>query len=186
MSKKQSPPMIYQLKVTLQYSKPPIWRRLEVPGNTSLAKLHDIIQLAMGWTDSHLHWFIFGEKRYSNPDFQLDDVVDEGQITLADLGFEPKRRFEYEYDFGDGWGHDILIEKVTEPEPEVRYPRCVKGKLACPPDDCGGIGGYYALLDAISDPNNPEHENMLEWIGGEYDPEMFDLAAVNKQLWSLR
>ncbi len=178
--------IIYQLKVTLRESKPPIWRRLEVPGNTSLAKLHDILQIAMGWTNSHLHQFEVNKQFYSDPTFGLEDTLSEKRITLADLGLQSKMRFSYEYDMGDDWQHDILVEKIVDPEPGVRYPRCLTGKRACPPEDCGGIYGYDDVLDAIGDPQNPEHDEWLTWLGGEFDPEAFDQAVVTAQLHSLR
>ncbi len=179
-------PKIVQLKVTLRGSKPPIWRRLQVADNTTLARLHDIIQIAMGWTNSHLHQFVTGNRFYSDPSFELDDVVSEKRVTLGDLDLKPKAHFRYEYDFGDSWDHDILVEKILDPEPDVRYPRCLTGKLACPPEDCGGIWGYYGLLEAIQDPQHPEHDDMLEWLGDEFDPDAFDLDAVNAQLRSVR
>jgi hypothetical protein len=180
------PTMIYQFKVTLRGSKPPIWRRIEVGDTTTLATLHDILQTIMGWTNSHLHHFQVNSRYYSDRDFELDDTADERRLTLQRMELQPKMRFEYEYDFGDSWDHDILLEKVFPPEPDVIYPRCVKGNLACPPEDCGGMWGYYNLLDIVNDPSNPEYKEMREWLGDDFDPEAFDLDSINAQLRSLR
>ncbi|MCC7448936.1 MAG: plasmid pRiA4b ORF-3 family protein [Anaerolineae bacterium] len=177
---------VYQLKVTLRGSKPPIWRRVQVADSTSLAKLHQIIQIALGWTNSHMHQFEIGNRFYSDPMFQLDDVINEQRTTLNKLALEPKAHFHYEYDFGDSWDHDILVEKVLPPESDIHYPRCIAGKRAGPPDDCGGIWGYYGLLEAVQDPNHPQHEDMLEWLGGPLDPDAFDLEAINAQLRTIK
>jgi hypothetical protein len=185
-SRKSSPTTIYQLKVTLHDSKPPIWRRIEVADTTTLAKLHNILQIIMGWTDSHLHQFVVNHQFYSDPTFELDDVANEQRISLQRLALQPKMRFGYEYDFGDYWQHDILVEKEFPPEPDTLYPRCVKGKLACPPEDCGGIWGYYQLLEAIHNPQHPDHQDMLEWLGDNFDPDAFDLASINRQLHALK
>jgi hypothetical protein len=181
-----TPSPSYQLKVTLRDSKPPIWRRLQVSGKTSLAKLHDILQIAMGWTNSHLHQFVVSEQVYSDPTFELEDTLNEKRITLEGLGLQPKMRFSYEYDMGDDWQHEVLVEKILDPEPGVRYSRCLTGKRACPPEDCGGIYGYYDLLEAVEDPHHPEHENLLDWLGTDFDPNAFDLEAVNAQLRTLK
>src|SRR5262249_10352945 len=118
-----------------------IWRRLQVSGSTSLAKLHDILQIAMGWTNSHLDQFVVDQQFYSDPTFELEETLNEKRITLAGLDLQPKMRLSYEYDMGDYWQHDVLVEKILNPEPDVRYPRCLTGKRACPPEDCGGVYG---------------------------------------------
>jgi hypothetical protein len=183
---RSAPRKVLQLKVTLLDSKPPIWRRLQVLDNTDLGTLHQIIQITVGWTNSHLHQFIIDNKFYSDPEFELDDVLSERRMTLSSLKLEPKKRFRYEYDFGDDWMHDILVEKVLEPEADGQYPQCITGKRACPPEDCGGVWGYNDLLEALKDAENPEHESMLEWLGDDFDPEAFDVDAVNAQLQSLK
>lgn len=177
---------IYQLKITLRHIKPPVWRRLEVPADIKLVKLHNIIQIAMGWTDSHMHAFHVGQAMYGTPDpewgggtknernVRLDGIVGDGGKLI------------YEYDFGDGWEHEIKVEKALDADPAVRYPRCTAGKRACPPEDCGGPWGYENLLQAIEDPSHPEHEEMLEWLGGEFDPEAFDLSVINQGLRKMR
>jgi hypothetical protein len=181
-----SPQKVYQLHVTLRDSEPPIWRRLQVMDNTSLAKLHWILQVAMRWTNSHLHQFIVGDQYYSDPEFEVEATADETGMTLARLKLAENSQFVYEYDFGDGWLHDIRIEQVMSPEKGIRYPRCLDGERAAPPEDCGGMWGYAELLEAISDPTHPEHESLLEWLGEPFDPEAFDPAAVNRNLRSLR
>jgi hypothetical protein len=180
---------IYQLKITLRYIRPPIWRRVQVPSDITLAKLHRIIQTAMGWYDSHLHQFIVGEKYYGVPsidEFSELELKDERQARLSQVLSKPKQKIVYEYDFGDGWEHTILLEKILQPEPAVRYPCCVAGARACPPEDCGGTGGYENFLAAIRDPKHEEHDEYLEWIGGEFDPEEFDLEDFNAAVRRIR
>ena len=180
---------IYQIKVTLNDSKPPIWRRILVPINITLGELHHILQAVMGWEDYHLHQFIVGGTYYGvlHPDY--DDYLemrDESQVRLNQIIAGEGFKFRYEYDFGDGWLHNLLMEKILPPEPGQQYPLCIKGKRACPPEDVGGIWGYYGFLEAIRDPGHPEHEEYLEWVGGEFDPEAFDLDVVNEVLRALR
>ncbi len=178
---------IYQLKITLRGSKPPIWRRVLVPGQATLYQLHWIIQMAMGWTNSHLHQFIIGGEYYREPSpFDFEPVMEERKFKLCELIPFEKARFIYEYDFGDSWEHVILVEKIIPPEPDVRYPRCIKGKRACPPEDVGGIWGYEEMLAALKDPSHPDHEMYVEWVGEDFDPEEFDLEWVNDDLWELR
>jgi Plasmid pRiA4b ORF-3-like protein len=175
-------PSVYQLKVTLKYSKPPIWRRVQVLSDTTLFRLHQILQMVMGWTNSHLHQFIVRGAYYSLPDPEFGTAQDERKVKLGEIVSAPKRRFTYEYDFGDSWLHEILVEKIASPEPGVKYPVCLAGQRSCPPEDCGGVGGYGEFLKAIRDPVHPEHESMLEWIGGSFDPEAFDVDKINRQL----
>jgi hypothetical protein len=181
-AKKVDESPVYQLKVTIQGIRPPIWRRLQVRGSATLPKLHDAIQIAMGWTDSHLHMFNVGGVSYGLPDPGLDDVRSEQRVKLGQIVSGAKDRFTYEYDFGDSWEHEILVEKVLPPDPGVHYPICLAGKRACPPEDVGGVWGYADFLDAIAHPEHAEHEEMLEWVGGAFDPEAFDLQAVNGAL----
>ena len=181
---------IYQLKVTLKGSKPPIWRRLQVPGNLTLDDLHRVLQIAMGWDNAHLHQFTVGRTYYSDPLFELDDALgdvnDSTRTTLRQVAPAEKAKFTYEYDFGDSWEHEILVERIVPPEPGARYPVCLTGRRACPPEDCGGIWGYAALLETIQNPDDPEREEMLDWLGGAFDPEAFDLEAVNQALQRLQ
>jgi hypothetical protein len=178
-----TPPL--QLKVTLRHVSPPIWRRLLVPRDTTLAKLHVILQVAMGWEDYHLHCFRIGKMRYGPADYEdvMADEIDESTVTLAEA-FGRLRKGIYDYDFGDSWEHEIALEKSTSTEPQ-QFAVCLGGKRACPPEDCGGVWGYASLLEALGDPNHEEHEEYLEWVGEDFDPEDFALAVVNVHLKSL-
>lgn len=177
---------VYHLMVSLREIKPPIWRRVQVPGDITLAKLHRVFQIVMGWTNSHLHKFSIGGVDYAQPDpdgflnFQSDRRARLNNVVRA------KQKFEYEYDFGDSWKHDIVVEKTLQPEPGAFYPFCLGGERACPPEDCGGVWGYQEFLEAIMNPAHREHEAMLAWVGGSFDPETFDLGAVNASLRRLR
>jgi hypothetical protein len=187
MAKAKADGQVYQLKITLRYVKPPVWRRVQVTDCT-LAKVHDVIQTCMDWDDYHLHEFDVGEERYGDPQQWQDDfggvmeVGNEGKVKLSQLVAQGVKKFTYVYDMGDNWEHTIQVEKVLDAEPGVRYPRCVAGKRACPPEDCGGPWGYADFLEAIQNPKHEQHEELLEWIGGEFDPEAFDVEAVNEEL----
>lgn len=177
---------IYQIKVTLRHIEPPVWRRIEVPADIKLGKLHKVLQIAMGWTNSHLHAFRVGQASYGIPDPDFpDDMENERNVRLDKIAANGDTLI-YEYDFGDGWQHKLKIEKVIPAEPAVHYPRCLAGKRACPPEDCGGTGGYEHLLEVLRDPKHEDYEEMREWIGGDYDPEAFDLGAVNRALWRIK
>ncbi len=178
---------IYQLKITLYDAHPPIWRRVLVPSGVNLHQLHQIIQIAMGWTDSHLHQFDIDGEFYGIPSEEdWEPMMNERQFTLEQIAPPVKRKFVYEYDFGDGWRHDVVVEKITSPMPDEKYPQCIKGKRACPPEDVGGILGYETLLDALQDEGHEEHGSYLEWLGGEFDPEAFDLVAINQDLCRIK
>ena len=179
---------IYQLKIVLQGSKPPIWRRIQVKSDITLDVLHQIIQTAMGWYDVHLHQFDVRGNFYSNPAFQLEETEDESRIKLDRILTTLKEKFAYEYDFGDGWDHLIVLEKILAVEPGTQYPYCLKGKRNCPPEDIGGIWSYQHFLAVLNDKNHPEHAEsleQLEWLGGSFDPEEFDLAEINEGLADL-
>lgn len=183
--------LVYQLKVTLRDSEPPIWRRFVVPGNITLYRLHMILQSVMGWTNSHLYRFDIEGTEYSIPDPIEDDfnelhLEDSRRNRLNKVVHNEQSSFTYEYDFGDGWEHDILVEKIFPPDPERVYPVCSAGKRACPPEDCGGIRGYNSLLEIISDPKNKEYDSMMEWLGGVFDPDGFDVNQINRALWKYR
>ena len=188
MSSPQSSSQVYQMKVTLEGTDPPIWRRIQVAADTTLAELHDILQVVMGWEEGHLHQFIIGGEYYGDPtpgplgDLLGLEMIDERRVKLAQVVSGEKSTFVYEYDFGDSWEHHIVVEKVLPPEEGMRCPVCLTGEKACPPEDCGGVWGYYHLLDAIKDPDHPEHEEMCEWLGDDLDPDAFDLEEVNRQL----
>jgi len=178
-----SEPRIYQLKITLKGIRPPIWRRILVRADTPLDRLHEIFQTVMGWYDCHLHQFVARGKMYGVPDEEFGlPVNDERKFRLDQLVKRPKSKFLYEYDFGDDWQHEVLLEKVMPAEPGCDYPVCLKGKRSCPPEDVGGVWGYGNFLDAVSNKDHPEHEEYLDWAGEAIDPEAFDLEEVNETL----
>jgi hypothetical protein len=185
------PQQIFELKITLSGTKPPIWRRVLAPADLTLADFHTVLQLSMGWEDCHLHEFRVGRQRFGvpDPDARLmggDGPTNERKVRLFDVLGRPGAKMEYTYDFGDSWEHIIVLEKVVMPEPGLSYPVCTAGKRHGPPEDCGGIGGYYNLLEALSDPDNDEYQELLEWIGGSFDPEAFSVENVNLRLAPLQ
>jgi hypothetical protein len=179
---------VYQFRIALRDSRPPIWRRIQVK-NCTLDKLHEHIQTAMGWTNSHLHHFRIGGQLYGDPLLMQENFEDMGykdstttkisQIVLKD---GRRFRFRYEYDFGDCWDHDVLFEGFLRAEPRRKYPLCLEGERACPPEDVGGTWGYQEFLEAITDPEHEDHDGLLEWAGGSFDPEAFDAAAATKEM----
>lgn len=185
-----TPSPVYQLKVTLKGSRPPVWRRVLVAGDTRLSRLHDILQAAMGWQDGHLHEFQVGRGvriGRRDPEWDApDEVMDERRVALSSLAPEVKDKFTYLYDFGDGWEHTILVEKILPPAPATALPTCVGGKRACPPEDCGGVWGYAELLEVLADPGHPERAERVEWLGGQWDPEAFAAEDADRRLAPLR
>jgi hypothetical protein len=177
---------IYQLKITLKDCRPPIWRRVQVRSNSTLADLHWVIQRSMGWENSHLHSFTIRGVEYGvpMPEFGFDEgeLRDEQPVKLSKVISGETFKFFYLYDFGDSWEHEVLVEKVLQADPEISYPICLKARRACPPEDCGGVWGYESFLGAIQDPAHPEHDEMLEWIGGSFDPEAVNLEEINFSL----
>ncbi|MGC9349730.1 MAG: IS1096 element passenger TnpR family protein [Anaerolineae bacterium] len=181
---------VYKIKVALDDIRPPIWRRLLVPAGMALDDLHLVIQIAMGWQDYHLHQFIvdgtyFGVPHPDYSDFGME-MRDESRVRLDEIVSRAGARIKYEYDFGDGWLHTILVEEILPADPDQDYPVCIKGKRACPPEDVGGPWGYQHLLQALRDPSHPEHEDYTVWAGYNFDPEAFELDAVNAQLRDLQ
>lgn len=186
------PAKTYQLKIVVCYIKPLIWRRLRLPGDSNLGFLHAAIQVALGWTNSHLHQFVINDRYYSDPNFHLDydsesPVLDEGAATLLEVAPRVKDAFLYEYDFGDSWEHWIKVEKISAPDPALgRGAECSDGRRAGPPDTCGGPAGYADLLAVIRDPEHEEYDDMMEWLGGGFDPKAFDREKVNRYLRKLK
>lgn len=183
----------YRLKIVLNGTKPPVWRRLQVPGNANLGWLHAVLQVTMGWTNSHLHHFFIGDVRYSDPRCNDDPALgeeserDEAKTTLAQAVPQQGARFRYEYDFGDSWEHIIKVEKILPPNPVATTTACcLEGARACPPEDCGGVWGYADLLKVIKQPKHEEHESMMEWLGGGFDALAFDLEKTNTCLRKLK
>lgn len=173
---------IYQIKITLERVEPPIWRRIEVPSDIKLGKLHRVLQETMGWRDSHTHVFRIGRDTYGAPDPEFTgDMTSERNVRLDSVAAEGDLII-YEYDFGDGWEHALKIENALPAESKVRYPRRTAGSRVCPPEDCGGPPGYAHLLEVLRDPKHEEHEEMREWVPPDFDPEAFDIEAVNRAL----
>lgn len=179
----------YQLKISLLDIQPEIWRRLLVPGGVRLSHLHEIFQVAMGWTNSHLHQFSVADIRYGvpDPDFDQGEVRDERNVRLCEIAPRVNDSFVYDYDFGDGWEHRVVVEKILTPEDSpADLPVCLAGARACPPEDCGGVPGYESFLEALRDPTHEEHQAMLTWVGGSFDPEAFDPNTVTTPLRRMR
>lgn len=174
-------PLSYTLRIDLVNSKPPIWRRIGVDSQITLGMLHEVIQAAFGWTDSHLHAFQIGSDEFGDPDHDSTgdlEFIDERKVRLDQL-VGPGDKFTYCYDFGDDWEHRIKVEKSEPMETApLSHAWLITGKRACPPEDVGGIWGYEEFLDTISNPKTAEAQEMLEWAGGEFDPERFDLEET--------
>jgi hypothetical protein len=171
---------IYQLKVTLKDTKAPIWRRFLVPGNVTMRRLHDILQVVMPWQDMHLYMFEVGREYIGEPDPEEWREVRPAKTTkLGQAAPAAGAKLVYEYDFGDSWRHDILVEKVLPAQPGADYPVCVAGRRASPPEDCGGAWGYEEMLAVIANPAHEEYDSTMTWLGGEFDPDVYDVAEIN-------
>ena len=181
---------VFQLKINLQGAKPPIWRRIQVPGDTTLARLHKVSQLCMGWTDSHMHQFLIDRTFYSSPDIDDDmwdaeDTKNETKYTLKTLEKKILPGFQYIYDYGDDWLHRIAVEKVLRAEEGKAYPLLLAGKRACPPEDIGGIPGFLYLLEVLANPEAENYDEYRDWLDEEYDPARFgkeEIALINAVL----
>jgi hypothetical protein len=179
---------VYQFKITLLDTAPPIWRRIQVQ-DCSLDKLHEHIQTAMGWTNSHLHQFRIGEAYFGDPmlmEESFGDIEYKNSTTTLLSDILPTDgttfSFEYEYDFGDSWRHEIRFEGAREVGPAVHSPCCVEGERACPPEDAGGVDSFAGFLEAIADPDHEEHDTLLEWVGGKFDPTHFKPAIATARM----
>jgi hypothetical protein len=182
------PQRIYVLRVTLLDVEPLVWRELHVPSRISLERLDMLLQKAMGWTNSHLHQFIAGREVFGPTDIDeefAERVVNERQVALEDVARRPGCSFLYEYDFGDGWEHEVKVIGQYAANPNEKYPQCSAGERACPPEDCGGPHGYIELLEAISDESHERHDELSTWLG-EFSPDAFDSKAVTRTLQSAR
>ena len=174
----------YRLKITLKGVRPPVWRRLLVPAGYTLDRVHEVFLTGMGWSGYHLYAFRVGRTTYMEIDEDWpDDSVDPGSVRLGDV-VGVGDRFVYEYDFGDGWEHQVVVEESLPAAGRPR-PVCLGGRRACPPEDVGGPWGYAEFLAAIDDPRHERHDELLDWIGGGFDPEAFDLAEVDEALAAL-
>ena len=185
-------PEILQIKITLLDVRPPVWRRVQVPRDLTLRRLHDVIQAAMGWFDCHLHQFEIGDRTYGQAELEEGDdafgfrLYNDKNTRLNKLVEWNVDRFVYTYDFGDGWEHEIRIEKDARAEPGVEYPIFIDGKRRCPPEDCGGPPGFEEFLHAVNDENHPEHEDLLAWYGEPFDPDNLELDTVEAMLSRIR
>jgi len=184
---------LYYLEVVLNHVEPQVRRRLQVPGNANLGWLHAVIQVALGWTNSHLHQFRDGEQTISDPAFELDEfedsppVLNERKVTLMQVTPRERDELLYEYDFGDSWEHRVRVVKILGPDAAAaKVAICLDGARACPPEDCGGVWGYADLLKIIRNPRHKEHKRKLAWLGGPFDPESFDLNKANTFLRKLK
>lgn len=179
---------VYQLHIELQYLKPSVWRRVLVPASIKLPKLHVTLLWAMGWEGGHLHEFIFGDTNYGvpDPDFPSDPPMrDQARVTLS-KALGALKSFTYVYDYGDNWQHRVKVEKVLPPDPELISPVCVDGRNACPPEDVGGPPGYLEFLEVIRNPAHEDYRHLLDWCGGSFEPNAFDLDAVNERLLEIK
>ncbi len=184
---------IYQLKVLLLGSEPPVWRQIQVPGDAKLDWLHAVLQVAIGWTNSHLHQFRAGDDCYSDTRHHFSEFEGEPEIlearkfTLRQIAPREQAAFGYDYDFGDSWEHEITVEKILPPGTTASTTAiCLDGARACPPEDCGGIWGYDNLLKILKNRKHPEHTSMKEWLGRAFDAEAFDVAKTNLWLRKLK
>jgi len=218
--RRQSEPTVYVLRITLRYTRPPIWRRVAVRSDITLGVLHEVVQIAMGWTDCHLHHFILrddslkptdaeirrawaagqwnhmldtrmrGERCFTPTHSPFGDPLDmggedENAVTLEEVCPRAKSKLTYEYDFGDGWEHIIEVQKIEAPQDGVKYPVCLAGKRAAPPEDCGGVPGYYELLEMYANPKRGVYDHRLEWLGDDFDPDACDIEEINAQFAEL-
>jgi len=177
--------VLYQIKFTLLEIHPSIWRRIQIWEGATLEKLHGTLQIIMGWEDCHLHEFSIGCRIHSVPDTDDDlyerKVIDERRVQLKEAVSRVATHFEYLYDFGDSWRHDLQLEAIVIPDPERTYPCRLAGERRTPPEDVRGPSGYTEYLEAMADPGHEEHENVLR-CQGPFDPEAFSLTAVNQRL----
>ena len=177
---------VYKMLVVLGESSPRIWRRFVIPADATLYRLHKTLQIVMGWGGYHLHEFLIDGKHYGEPNPEYGtgpaEMLNHRRFKIYQVVPAVGGKFKYMYDFGDGWQHRITVEDIY-PKTEVeRYPVCLAGANACPPEDSGSLSGYYEKLQIMKDPAHPEHEDIKAWMVPGFDPAAFDLAAVNLDL----
>jgi len=173
---------IYQVVVTIRGIRPPIWRRLLIPADLFLHDFHKVLQTAMGWDNQHVHLFLKGKKIFGMKEtgwMESGDSQDYTAIRVNDLLRRPGDKMVYHYDMGDDWMHDVVLENVTEPVPDIYYPLCVDGARECPPEDCGGPQGYKEMIEAVKDPSSPHHRFFKALFPEGMDPEYFDKELIN-------
>jgi Plasmid pRiA4b ORF-3-like protein len=181
-----SGPNVFGLRTSLLGHRPEIWRRVLVPGALRLDQLHLVFQEVMGWTNSHLHQFRIGDALYGmHFEDWPEEELHETEFQLADVAHAGER-FRYDYDFGDSWEHEVVVERTDTIRPVLKFAVCLDGANACPPEDCGGTSGYADLLEALTNPAHQEHEHYRQWAGEDFNPVAFDLAATNAALQRLR
>ena len=173
---------VYQIQIALKGSKPKIWRRVVVDPDISLLDFHKIIQTTMGWTNTHLHVFSDGVTEYSPGELEVDDAQESKTVKLHEILNEENSTLNYEYDFGDGWEHNIILEKIATADDQVQIPKCIAGRRNCPPEDCGGIWAYADMLKILKQPRHKEYKSYMKWLGGEFDPEYFNIDEINQSL----
>jgi hypothetical protein len=180
--------LTYRVTITLLGTRPPVWRQILVLDHT-LDQLHEHVQTAMGWTNSHLHHFRVGNALYGDPDLMADSFDELGYrdstvMRISDLMPKGRKkvRFTYEYDFGDSWEHELEIEALPAGGGKEKAPACLDGRGACPPEDVGGVPGFAEFLDAIGDANHERHNELLEWCGGRFDPDTFNAAVATRRM----
>ncbi|MBN1984452.1 MAG: plasmid pRiA4b ORF-3 family protein [Chitinivibrionales bacterium] len=175
---------LLQMKISLNWIKPEIWRRFVVDSRVSLDEFHEILQVVMGWTNSHLYSFTVHGVDYmpADDEFEMDESEDTKGMSLKKLKLEKGDKIRYVYDMGDDWEHTIRIEKVFTLEEETKVPYCSEGERNCPPEDCGGAPGYEDIVKAMQKPRSKEAKELIEWLGEIYDPEKFDLEEINEVL----
>lgn len=176
---------VYQLRIDLRGLKSPkVWRRIVVPVNIKLSLLHVVLLRTMGWGGGHLHEFMFAQGNYTSPEPGLDldaDVQDESRVSLR-KALEGNSTFTWLYDYGDSWYHKVKVERTVDMLVPLDHPKCITGQGACPPEDVGGVPGYEEFLEALADPEHPEHEELMSWHGDPFDPAAFSVADVQQQL----
>jgi hypothetical protein len=174
------------LRISLDDVEPEVWRRVVVASDTVLPQLANVLMAAMGWEGYHLHQFVVADVvTFSMPDEDNEWTIDERKVTLQQISRNGST-FAFEYDFGDGWRHTVLVESVGEPDPQHKPPMLLDGANACPPEDCGGAWGYADLKAALADPGHDEHESMRDWVGDDFDPASFDLASAAKRVRAVK
>lgn len=175
---------ILQFKITLKESNPKIWRRFLIENTLMFYDLHLVIQNVIGWTNSHLYQFVYERNSYiGNPELlERSEVADDRETELSAIFDKPKIKMIYEYDFGDGWEHELVLEKIIDKNSTQQYPFCIEGEMNCPPEDCGGIYGFMDMMQKFKNKKHPEHADIAEWLGEDYNQDDFDLEAVNANL----
>jgi hypothetical protein len=181
---RETPTTVLRLKVTLRGVQPPVWRRIEVSSTAKLPDFAAMLEGVMGWHGAHLHMFETRDRRQfgePDPDFAFGPPVeDETRYRVVDLLPDVGAKLRFDYDFGDGWEHDVVLEAIEPTTDGVDYPRCIGGKRACPPEDCGGPWGYAELLAALADPRHERHADITEWLGGKFEPDHFDTEEMTE------